>query len=682
MMNLVLEWVMDKIAGLINDALSLIFSFLSFDPELFITAFPFASSAYGIFLGIGVGFALLLGLVRLIGCFLSGENTDSPMRTAVSVIGAVFAIYMGNYVLEGIMDIFKSGFDALLEEVATGSTGSLGSLVLYGGNLLVAIIGIVCCWNLIKLSFEVLQRYILCYILLFIAPIPFSLLANSTTAEYTKKFLVMFIGQCLLMLMDLWFVKMGISAMLTSGYGGHEYLMSILYMLMALAALKIGQRMDTIMGQMGLPTASLGGNLLSDMVAAGSVIASVIGTGLRFSGRSGSGGGPGGNSPVLGSGGGGAMNPFPPTTDFKGVVNTGRQAARATNGNAFQKAMAGVGAAVKRVPAMFPGSKEAKALYARNMAQAADAAINGGMAPDQRMFAMRDAGASGAIMRGFQDGAMNNEPRDAAAVVSGLGLNQMDRGAQEMVDVAQNKVAATDISSTMDESGILFSYQNNGKKVEHQIATEEQMRSNHSQNMDMFTQYRGADGRNYYYRRSESYAPTQRTAQRENIDHTIGNFAAAPSSSPLTAPDAIVMQQNQDVATTVFSRMDTANTEISFANTGAELTQAQKQDLASISYALDGIKIDGMNAGLKSSIVSSLRSYEVDRAVMNGNGLQVDYSDRGQPQSFVLYTESGAMTQFEQNGSLDKHALLHSGYRVANIGGQDYWWKAENRKIH
>ncbi len=701
MFESIIQWISDSASENLNALLDIIFSVIGFNTDLFNTAFPFAYMGYQLFRGVAVGLALLLGLAGAFSFIIGSErNQTSPIRIVVRVFIAVFCVYMGNYLLESVMDMSRYAYDAFLTEVAYGSVNpelgtaaGLGTVLLNGvqnavsmglPSILDLLLYILIAWNIIKLGFEILQRYVSCFVLMYLSPMAFSMLAHESTADFCKRYIIMYTGQCLLMVLDIWFLKMGVSLIVTLATGVFDQVSIILYMLMGLAMLKLGQKMDSIMSQFGLPTAAIGNNLTGELIGAGAMVLSTLNFGKGvFGGHS------GGGNQVLGSNQptGGAK--IPPATDLRGVINAGMTTARQTDGNIFKKVSAGVGAAVRKVPAMFPGSAEAKAAWAAdaNAAWAKDAATtfsagqSGSMNADQRVFASRNPRVAGDILNCFTGTQSNNEVRDAAAVVDGLGIDNMDRSAKEMVEVARGSSPANSVKSTMDASGMTFSYERNGKQITHQLSSQQQMDNHHATERDLYTAYTGNDGQHYYYRRSEAFAPSRSSMdiQRDNLISHLDSFAANPAATSLSDADVTNMRKNQDITASVFTRMGNAGTELRYKDGGSKaVTPEQQHNMTTISQTLDGMNISGMPAKTKNDLIGRLRAGEVDSAALNKNGLQVEYQNAAaQKQTFTMLSSEGAAAKgYTVKGKVDENALYSAGYTTTNIGGERFWWRS------
>jgi len=74
--------------------------------------------------------------------------------------------------------------------------------------LIALILIIILAWNYIKLLFEAAERYVLLGVLVFTAPVAFSMGASQTTSNIFKAWCRMFGGQIFLLLMNAWCLRL------------------------------------------------------------------------------------------------------------------------------------------------------------------------------------------------------------------------------------------------------------------------------------------------------------------------------------------------------------------------------------------------------------------------------------------------------------------------------------------
>lgn len=336
MVDLLVSWVAQAIAELFQAAIEALAPILGFDMSLFNRTFPFAFVAYGIFQRVALGLVLVIAVVHLWPWFFPSDKQSkvSPIRIAFSSILAVVFIFYGNYLFEAIIELCKYPYDALLASdatamrpiadfefngIATAAADAFYAVSIPLYIVILLLIGIA----FLKLMVEAIERYCILFMLIYISPLASSTLASPNTTAIFKKFFSMFISQCILVILNIWILKMVIS--MFDGLGSNPD--KILALLLGYAALRIGAKLDSYLNQLGLNAAITGVGLAGEMIGAG-MAAIAMGGGGGGGSLGGSGGSAGG---ILGAGKGaihgatnfvGKFSPISGAANF--VKNTGK----------------------------------------------------------------------------------------------------------------------------------------------------------------------------------------------------------------------------------------------------------------------------------------------------------------------------------------------------------------------
>ena len=191
--------------------------------------------------------------------------------------------------------------------------------------LLMVIVGLILIFQVIKFFFEIAERYVVIAVLTFMAPLAFGMGGSKSTEDIFKGWARMYGSMCVMMLMNVIFLKLLLSAMSTipSGAGILPWLLFIV------AIARVARKIDDLVCRIGLNPARTGDPLgrgmpLALTIAAARKLASTMGKGGSggpwggawggfrpwpwWGSSSGpqpgpaSGGGPGGPVPVPGSG--------------------------------------------------------------------------------------------------------------------------------------------------------------------------------------------------------------------------------------------------------------------------------------------------------------------------------------------------------------------------------------------
>ena len=311
MLEMILDFFVDMIGDFLKVLIGILNSIMIFDLKTFTATFPHASTFYSMFQAIGIGIVMAIAIFNLFK-FFAGPLTRSTERPTSVLVRAFFAIgliYFGNYILSlvfeataGIYNAFtdtitktadgKIAIDALnnfgSRSTFEGEVGALAATVVVGDATIMLIMIIVCIAlviQIVKMLLEVLERFITLCLLIFSSPLAWATFTSESSSEILKKWLSMFFGQCVLMILSAWGVGMFVSVI----QGPAGLITRLLY---SFAMVKIIKRFDTYLQQVGLNAAGMGGGSLFDAVA---TAGSILGIG-----RGGKGGGGGSGGGILG----------------------------------------------------------------------------------------------------------------------------------------------------------------------------------------------------------------------------------------------------------------------------------------------------------------------------------------------------------------------------------------------
>ena len=132
--------------------------------------------------------------------------------------------------------------------------------------LLVIIVGFVIMWQFVKLFFEIAERYVVTAMLVLLAPLAFGMGGSKNTEDTFRGWVRMFGSMCLMMILNVVFLKLLISAMgyVPSGVG------VLPWMLLIVGIARVARKVDGIVARIGLNPAITGDGLgrgLPGMVA-------------------------------------------------------------------------------------------------------------------------------------------------------------------------------------------------------------------------------------------------------------------------------------------------------------------------------------------------------------------------------------------------------------------------------
>lgn len=282
MMETIVSWLAGIVGEALEGIMTIFFNSLTLTMDKFIEVFPVLPATYKIFQAIGMGLVLGIGMFQLMK-FFGGQLTeikDTPIRILLRSAAATGLIWFGGYAITLVVDLARTPYDVLINGVDAAQSNlgfSFGSIdaatmmpdvaavglgagaILTLSLIMMLLIG----WNVIKLMIEVCERFIMVGVLAYSAPLVFPTVASSATGQIFKKWLGMFFGQCLLMTITVWSMKVILSGFTFDPASGTSYFVRFV---LTLAMCKIAQRIDTYMQQLGIGVATTGGNLIDDAI--------------------------------------------------------------------------------------------------------------------------------------------------------------------------------------------------------------------------------------------------------------------------------------------------------------------------------------------------------------------------------------------------------------------------------
>lgn len=122
------------------------------------------------------------------------------------------------------------------------------------GWIVVILVNVIIQWQTIKLFFEVAERYVILCVLTYCAPLAFAMGGSKSTGEIFRGWLRMFGSMCALMVFNLMFVKLLISAMSNAPNGTAI----IPWMMLIVGIVRMAKKMDGIILRIGLNPALTG----------------------------------------------------------------------------------------------------------------------------------------------------------------------------------------------------------------------------------------------------------------------------------------------------------------------------------------------------------------------------------------------------------------------------------------
>lgn len=570
MVNLLMSWLFDAVAKAMNALVEYFSGILGFSFAMFNSTFPWALTAYEIFQRIALGLSFAIAAIHIVALFFptDEQSKTSPIRIAFSLLLSVAFVFFGNYLLEGIIDVSKLAYGAITNQDPTSGFGLDFNFDVVGDafadvNVLLQLtallmIGI----SFLKLLLECVARYCILFMLIYASPLASSTLASPQTTGIFKRYFSMFLSQCLLVILNMWILKLAISGISNAHTSGNAFLS----LLMVYSILRIGAKLDNYLNQLGLNAAVTGVGLAGEIAGAGMAMAAMAGKGF---GRGGSADG------ANGGGGGGILGGFKKAGSavqkyLPSPFTIGGTAARNLAGAAGSSLVSGAKASLGKIRAnkergttlghgLFKGAKSAaqsgssqtwkKAIgeaqkktadqnyWARKAIKGSDVPIENGARYGDIVDGLKTGTelpselnadiANYASMADLSfDTAAQFSPNEngeypavssatIGATMQGIGAGAADPELETAINVAYGNVEGVENAfATMDDNGIQGTYEKDGATHNYEIVNQAQYNSRSREEQHGFTgSFKSTDGHRYHYKLSsqENPSPTSNT---------------------------------------------------------------------------------------------------------------------------------------------------------------------------
>ena len=209
----IVEWIAEQVMHGLDLINTSVLGALGCDMSVFLRYFPAAETMYKIFVALAIGLILLNWIWQLFKNFglIAGVEAEDPVKLSIRSVLFILLAYFADEIVNIVLTIGGTPYDWILtSELPALNFADFNSVVITilgvcanGAVALIALILIIIlAWNYIKLLFEAAERYVLLGVLVYTAPVAFSMGASQTTSNIFKSWCRMFGGQIFLLLMN------------------------------------------------------------------------------------------------------------------------------------------------------------------------------------------------------------------------------------------------------------------------------------------------------------------------------------------------------------------------------------------------------------------------------------------------------------------------------------------------
>ena len=277
----IVEWIAEQVMNILDMINTSVLGALGCDMETFLRYFPAAETFYSIIVALAVGLLMLnliFQLLRNFGIMNSGEAENPVSLTARTMLFLFLALFADD-ILNIVLKIGGTPFGWMMsEELPPINFADFNSVLLTilgvslnGSIALIALILLVMlAWNYLKLLFEAAERYVLLGVLVYTAPMAFSMGGSMNTINIFRSWCRMLGGQIFMILMNVWCLRIFTSmfANFISNPLSLENGNFLIWFLCAIGFLKISQKIDNFMQMLGINVGRTGSSMLGEAAIA------------------------------------------------------------------------------------------------------------------------------------------------------------------------------------------------------------------------------------------------------------------------------------------------------------------------------------------------------------------------------------------------------------------------------
>lgn len=277
----IVEWIAEQVMNILDMINTSVLGALGCDMETFLRYFPAVETFYSVIVALAVGLLLLNLIFQLFRNFglMKGGEAEDPIALTIRTILFLFLALFANEILDIVLQIGGTPYNWMMtEELPPIDFASFNSVLLTilgvslnGSIALIALILLVIlAWNYLKLLFEAAERYVLLGVLVYTAPMAFSMGGSQNTVNIFRSWCRMLGGQIFMILMNVWCLRVFTSmfANFISNPLSLENGNFLIWFLCAVGFLKVAQKVDNFMQMIGINVGRTGSSMLGEAAIA------------------------------------------------------------------------------------------------------------------------------------------------------------------------------------------------------------------------------------------------------------------------------------------------------------------------------------------------------------------------------------------------------------------------------
>ena len=215
----IVEWLAEQVMHGLDLISTSVLGALGCDMDVFLRYFPAAETMYKVFVTLSIGLILLNWVWQLFKNFGlgAGIEAEDPVKLSIRSVLFILLAYFSDDIVSMALKIGGTPYAWIMDsELPAISFADFNSvmLVIIGAcangavALITLILVIILAWNYLKLLLEAAERYVLLGVLIYTAPVAFSMGASQSTSNIFKSWCRMLGGQMLLLVMNAWCLRL------------------------------------------------------------------------------------------------------------------------------------------------------------------------------------------------------------------------------------------------------------------------------------------------------------------------------------------------------------------------------------------------------------------------------------------------------------------------------------------
>ena len=215
----IVEWIAEQVMAGLDLVTTSVLGALGCDMAVFLRYFPAAETMYSVFVALAIGIILLNWVWQLFKNFGlgAGVEAEDPVKLSIRSVIFILLTLFSDEIVNIVLTIGGTPYHWIMEsDLPALSFADFNSVMLViigvcangAVALITLILVLILAWNYLKLLFEAAERYVLLGVLVYTAPVAFSMGASQTTANIWKSWCRMLGGQIFLLVMNAWCLRL------------------------------------------------------------------------------------------------------------------------------------------------------------------------------------------------------------------------------------------------------------------------------------------------------------------------------------------------------------------------------------------------------------------------------------------------------------------------------------------